>query len=73
MKANIDVGFWRELKASRPFLTKQQYRTIKGGLPRWGRCRAQRDRGADRQTAVKGKVVDARKGLQKVLMRRNVK
>ena len=54
MKANIDVGFWRELKASRPFLTKQQYRTIKG-------------------QAVKGKMLDARKGLQKVLMRRNVK
>ena len=54
MKANIDVGFWRELKASRPFLTKQQYRTIKG-------------------QAVKGQVNDARKGLQKVLMRRNTR
>ncbi len=54
MKANIDTGFWRELKASRPYLTKQQYRTIKG-------------------QAVKGQVQDARKGLQKVLMRRNVK
>ncbi len=54
MKANIDAGFWRELKASRPYLTKQQYRTIKG-------------------QAVKGQIQDARKGLQKVLMRRNVK
>lgn len=30
MKSNTDVTFWRELKASRPMLTKQQYRTIKG-------------------------------------------
>ena len=30
MKSNTDVSFWRELKASRPILTKQQYRTIKG-------------------------------------------
>jgi hypothetical protein len=27
---SADVSFWRELKASRPILTKQQYRTIKG-------------------------------------------
>ena len=54
MKANTDALFWRDLKASRPYLTKQQYRTIKG-------------------QAAKGKVLDARKGLQKVLMRRNVK
>lgn len=30
MKSNTDVTFWRELKVSRPILTKQQYRTIKG-------------------------------------------
>ncbi len=30
MKSNTDVTFWRELKASRPILTKQQYHTIKG-------------------------------------------
>lgn len=30
MKSTTDVTFWRELKASRPMLTKQQYRTIKG-------------------------------------------
>lgn len=30
MKSAIDTAFWRELKASRPMLTKQQYRTIKG-------------------------------------------
>lgn len=30
MKSNTDVTFWRELKASRPILTKQQYCTIKG-------------------------------------------
>ncbi len=28
MKA--DVQFWRELKHSRPMLTKQQYNTLKG-------------------------------------------
>lgn len=28
MKA--DVQFWRELKNNKPFLTKQQYKTIKG-------------------------------------------
>lgn len=28
MKA--DNNFWRELKNNRPYLTKQQYRTIKG-------------------------------------------
>jgi hypothetical protein len=54
MKANTDAAFWRDLKASRPNMTKQQYRTIKG-------------------QAVKGNVADARKGLQRILMRRNVK
>ena len=54
MKANTDTAFWRDLKASRPNLTKQQYRTLKG-------------------QAAKGKVMDARKGLQKNLMRRNMK
>lgn len=54
MKANIDTMFWRDLKTNRPFMTKQQYRTIKG-------------------QALKGKVQDARKGLQKILMRRNMK
>ncbi|ERJ90810.1 hypothetical protein RUMCAL_02746, partial [Ruminococcus callidus ATCC 27760] len=50
MKA--DTQFWRDLKANRQKMTKQQYRTIKG-------------------QAVSGKVLDARKGLQKVLKRRN--
>lgn len=27
---SADVSFWKELKSSRPMLTKQQYRTIKG-------------------------------------------
>lgn len=54
MKANTDTAFWRDLKASRPNMTKQQYRTLKG-------------------QAVKGNVADARKGLQRILMRRNVK
>ncbi len=57
MKANVPKEtalFWTELKESRPFLTKQQYKTIKG-------------------QAVKGKVMDARKGLKKVMMRRNLK
>ena len=30
MKSSVDVSFWKELKSSRPMLTKQQYRTIKG-------------------------------------------
>ena len=30
MKSAVDVSFWKELKSSRPMLTKQQYRTIKG-------------------------------------------
>jgi len=51
MKANTDMNFWRDLKAKRSQLTKQQYRTIKG-------------------QAVKGQIGDARKGLQKILMRR---
>ena len=50
MKA--DTQFWRDLKANRQKMTKQQYRTIKG-------------------QAVSGKVLDARKGFQKVLKRRN--
>ena len=52
MKSNTDVTFWRELKASRPMLTKQQYRTIKG-------------------QAVKGNVMSARKGLQRIQQRRH--
>lgn len=54
MKSNVDVNFWRELKANRPYMTKQQYRTIKG-------------------QAAKGQVMDARKGMKKVMMRRNMK
>ena len=50
MKA--DTQFWRNLKANRQKMTKQQYRTLKG-------------------QAVSGKVLDTRKGLQKVLKRRN--
>ncbi|WP_295218064.1 hypothetical protein [Ruminococcus sp.] len=50
MKA--DTQFWRDLKANRQKMTKQQYRTLKG-------------------QAASGKVMDARKGLQKVLKRRN--
>nr|DAZ08569.1 MAG TPA: hypothetical protein [Caudoviricetes sp.] len=48
------IEFFRELKGSRPNLTVQQYRTIKG-------------------QAVKGNTADARKGLHKVLKRRNVR
>ncbi len=44
MKANTDYVFWRELKDGRPYLTKQQYNTIKG---------------------------QAKKGLQKILHRKN--
>lgn len=44
--------FIKKLKSQRPYLTAQQYRTIKG-------------------QALKGSVADARKGLQKVLKRRN--
>ena len=50
MKA--DTQFWRDLKANRQKMTKQQYRTLKG-------------------QAASEKVMDARKGLQKVLKRRN--
>ena len=25
-----DINFWRELKNSRPYLTKQQYKTLRG-------------------------------------------
>ena len=50
MKA--DTQFWRDLKANRQKMTKQQYRTLKG-------------------QAISGKVLHARKGLQKVLKRRN--
>lgn len=32
MKSAVDVSFWKELKSSRPMLTKQQYRTIKGNV-----------------------------------------
>lgn len=49
-----DVSFWKELKDNKPFLSKQQYRTIKG-------------------QAVKGNIMDARKGLKRVIARRNVK
>lgn len=51
MKSAADVSFWKELKSSRPMLTKQQYRTIKG-------------------QAVKGNVMAARKGLQRIRQRR---
>ena len=30
MKANADTLFWRDLKHNRQFMTKQQYRAIKG-------------------------------------------
>ena len=52
MKANIDSIFWRELKDSRPHLTKQQYNTLK-------------------EKKKKGNVMDARKGLQRILHRKN--
>jgi len=52
MKANTDYVFWRELKDSKPHLTKQQYNTLKG-------------------QAKKGNVMDARKGLQRILHRKN--
>ena len=48
------IEFFRELKGSRPNLTVQPSRTIKG-------------------QAVKGNTADARKGLHKVLKRRNVR
>ena len=71
MKA--DVQFWRELKQQKNNMTKQQYRTIKGcGLPvATSRKARSTDRGDSRDLAVSGKVLDARKGLQKVLKRRN--
>ena len=54
MKQNPDAYFWRELNDNRMYMTKQQYRTIKG-------------------QAVKGNILDARKGLKKIMMRRNIK
>ena len=77
-----DTQFWRDLKANRQKMTKQQYRTIKGcGLPvATSRKARSTDRGDSRDKArnyggkgqaVSGKVLDARKGLQKVLKRRN--
>ena len=71
MKA--DTQFWRDLKANRQKMTKQQYRTIKGGGVPVATSRKARstDRGDSRDLAVSGKVLDARKGLQKVLKRRN--
>ncbi len=54
MKQNSDVNFWRELNGNHMYMTKQQYRTIKG-------------------QAVKGNILDARKGLKKTMMRRNIK
>lgn len=48
------IDFFRELKGSRPNLTIQQYKIIKG-------------------QAVKGNIADARKGLHKVLKRRNAR
>lgn len=54
MKQTPDSNFWRELKGNRMYMTKQQYRTIKG-------------------QAVKGNILDARKGLKKIMMRRNIK
>ena len=39
MKSAADVSFWKELKSSRPMLTKQQYRTIKGQKRHGGKKR----------------------------------
>ena len=54
MKQNPDANFWRELNGNRMYMTKQQYRSIKG-------------------QAAKGNILDARKGLKKIMMRRNIK
>lgn len=72
MKSNTDTQFWRDLKNSRQRLTKQQYRTLKGcGLPvATSRKARSTDRADRRDQAVKGHVMDARKGLQKILYRR---
>lgn len=72
MKANTDTAFWRDLKASRPNLTKQHTRhqtvgradAISAGHRQYRTLKGQ---------VAKGKVMDARKGLQKILMRRNMK
>lgn len=54
MKQTPDANFWRELNGNRMYMTKQQYRNIKG-------------------QAAKGNILDARKGLKKKMMRRNIK
>ena len=67
------VDNYKKNKANRQKMTKQQYRTLKGcGLPvATSRKARSTDRGDSRDLAVSGKVLDARKGLQKVLKRRN--
>ncbi len=70
MKA--DTQFWRDLKANRQKMTKQQYRTIKG----WGAVATSRkarstDRGDSRDQAVKGNMDAARKGMLRIQQRRN--
>ena len=66
MKA--DTQFWRDLKANRQKMTKQQYRTIKGcGLP----VATRTDRGDSRDQAVKGNMDAARKGMLRIQQRRN--
>lgn len=72
MKSNVDVNFWRELKANRPYMTKQHTRhqivgradAISAGHRQYRTIKGQ---------AAKGQVMDARKGMKKVMMRRNMK
>ena len=65
--------FWRDLKANRQKMTKQQYRTIKGcGLPvATSRKARSTDRGDSRDQAVKGNMDAARKGMLRIQQRRN--
>ena len=69
MKSNADVTFWRELKASRPMLTKQHTEhpkvrradAISAGHRQYHTIKGQ---------AIKGNVMAARKGLQRIQQRR---
>ena len=70
MKSNTDVSFWRELKASRPMLTKQHTEhpkvrradAISAGHRQYRTIKGQ---------AVKGNVHEARRGLQRIQRRQH--
>lgn len=70
MKSAADVSFWKELKSSRPMLTKQHTEhpkvrradAISAGHRQYRTIKGQ---------AVKGNVMAARKGLQRIQRRQH--